>query len=204
MLKVFASFMAETRREESTPPDKKAPSGTSLTNCRCVDCRSWSSTNACHSASDATAIVTLAVDEGPRHAPERTALTAEKACGGAYTLNGRKVHVLEGLSADVFIVAARTSGAPGTEAGISLFVLAGLISTCFASDRRAALSDLLVQVAPMVMAWLLIQWLNTPAKIRLTLALIVEVAAAMWVLVHPQCPCAPSGAASFDVRLSRR
>lgn len=56
------------------------------------------------------------------------------------------------------------------EAGISLFVLGGLISTCFASDRRAAVSDLLVQVAPMVMAWLLIQWLNTPAKIRLTLA----------------------------------
>ena len=58
------------------------------------------------------------------------------------------------------------------EVGTSLFVLGGLISTCFASDRRAAISDLLVQAAPMVLAWLLIQWLNTPARIRLTLAVI--------------------------------
>lgn len=58
------------------------------------------------------------------------------------------------------------------ELGISLFVLGGLISICFASDRRAAISDLLVQTAPMAMAWLLIQWLNTSAKIRLVLALI--------------------------------
>jgi len=58
------------------------------------------------------------------------------------------------------------------EVGISLFILGGLLSAWFASDRRAALSDLLVQVAPMAMAWLLIQLLNTPAKIRLTLALI--------------------------------
>ncbi len=56
--------------------------------------------------------------------------------------------------------------------GISLFVLGGLIAVWFASDQRAALSDLLVLVAPMAMAWLLIQLLNTPAKIRLTLALI--------------------------------
>jgi O-antigen ligase len=58
------------------------------------------------------------------------------------------------------------------EWGISLFVTGGLLSTCFASDKRAAVSDMLVQVAPMAMAWLLIQLLNTPAKIRLTLALI--------------------------------
>lgn len=58
------------------------------------------------------------------------------------------------------------------EAGMSLFVTGGLMSACFASDKRAAVSDLLIQVAPMVMAWLLIQLLNTPAKVRLTLALI--------------------------------
>ncbi len=58
------------------------------------------------------------------------------------------------------------------ELGISLFVFGGLIAAWFASDQRAALSDLLVLVAPMAMAWLLIQLLNTPAKIRLTLALI--------------------------------
>ena len=61
---------------------------------------------------DGSAILTLAVDEGPRHAPERTALTAEKR-DGLFRLTGRKVHVLEGLSADAFVVVARTSGSPG-------------------------------------------------------------------------------------------
>ncbi len=59
--------------------------------------------------------------------------------------------------------------------GVSLFVLGGLISAWFASDTRSAISDLLVHVAPMAMAWLLIQCLNTPAKIRLTLAVIAAV-----------------------------
>jgi alkylation response protein AidB-like acyl-CoA dehydrogenase len=71
---------------------------------------------------DGTAIVTLALEEGPRHAPSQTALTAEKT-GDRYTLTGQKAHVLEGLSADAFVVAARTSGAPGAAGGISLFVL---------------------------------------------------------------------------------
>jgi len=73
---------------------------------------------------EGSAIVTLAVDEGPRHAPARTALSAVKA-GDGFTLTGEKVHVLEGLSADAFVVAGRTSGAPGSEAGISLFLVDG-------------------------------------------------------------------------------
>jgi alkylation response protein AidB-like acyl-CoA dehydrogenase len=71
---------------------------------------------------DGSAIVTLAVDEGPRHAPEQTALRAEKS-GSGFRLSGKKVHVLEGFAADAFIVAARTSGAPGDTAGISLFLV---------------------------------------------------------------------------------
>ena len=71
---------------------------------------------------DGSAIVTLAVDEGPRHAPERTALRAEKS-GAGFRLSGKKVHVLEGLAADAFVVAARTGGAPGETAGISLFLV---------------------------------------------------------------------------------
>jgi alkylation response protein AidB-like acyl-CoA dehydrogenase len=73
---------------------------------------------------DASAIVTLAVDEGPRHAPLRTALAAERA-GAGYRLSGSKVHVLEGLGADAFVVAARTSGRAGDAGGISLFLVAG-------------------------------------------------------------------------------
>jgi alkylation response protein AidB-like acyl-CoA dehydrogenase len=71
---------------------------------------------------DGSAILTLAVDEGPRHAPATTALTAAKR-GEGFALTGRKVHVLEGLSADAMIVAARTSGTPGESAGISLFLV---------------------------------------------------------------------------------
>ncbi len=71
---------------------------------------------------DGSVIATLAVDEGPHHAPERTALRAEKS-GRGFRLTGRKVHVLEGLAADVLIVAARTSGAPGETAGLSLFLV---------------------------------------------------------------------------------
>ena len=73
---------------------------------------------------ESSIIATLAIDEGPHHAPLRTALAASKNSGG-YTLNGGKVHVLEGLSADLFIVAARTSGAAGDADGISLFLVEG-------------------------------------------------------------------------------
>ena len=67
-------------------------------------------------------ILTLAVDEGPHHGPIQTALSAE-ATGDGYTLNGQKVLVFEGVSADGFVVAARTSGNPGDTAGITLFLM---------------------------------------------------------------------------------
>ncbi len=71
---------------------------------------------------EGSAIVTLAVDEGPQHAPTFSALRAEKV-GRGFRLRGKKVHVLEGMAADAFIVAARTSGAPGDTGGISLFLV---------------------------------------------------------------------------------
>ena len=71
---------------------------------------------------EGSAIVTLAIDEGPRHAPHGVALTAEKS-GDGYTLSGAKSHVLEGTAADAFVVSARTGGAPGESEGISLFLV---------------------------------------------------------------------------------
>jgi alkylation response protein AidB-like acyl-CoA dehydrogenase len=70
------------------------------------------------------AIGTLAVDESAHHNPARTALKAEKA-GGGYKLNGKKTFVLDGGSADFFIVSARTSGAAGDKNGITLFLVDG-------------------------------------------------------------------------------
>jgi alkylation response protein AidB-like acyl-CoA dehydrogenase len=67
-------------------------------------------------------IATLAVDEMPKHRPEKTALSATRS-GSAFTLNGNKCFVVDGHVADMFIVAARTSGAPGETRGITLFAL---------------------------------------------------------------------------------
>lgn len=71
---------------------------------------------------DGSEVLTLAVDETPRHAPEQIALAAASG-GTGFTLNGSKTFVLEGMAATQYIVAARTSGAPGDAAGISLFVV---------------------------------------------------------------------------------
>jgi len=69
-------------------------------------------------------IATLAVDEGPHHAPEKIALKAEKS-GSGYKLSGKKSFVLDGGAADIVIVAARTSGKPGDKNGITLFLVDG-------------------------------------------------------------------------------
>jgi alkylation response protein AidB-like acyl-CoA dehydrogenase len=68
------------------------------------------------------AVATLAVDEGPHHAPDKVALTATKIDGG-YALSGAKSFVLEGMAADVYVVSARTSGALDEAEGISLFLV---------------------------------------------------------------------------------
>ncbi|HEX2560824.1 acyl-CoA dehydrogenase family protein [Phenylobacterium sp.] len=84
------------------------------------------------------AVGTLAVDEGAHHAPEKVALKAEKS-GDGYTLNGTKTFVLEGLAANVYIVSARTSGAPGEANGITLFVVPA--DAAGISKKRLSLAD---------------------------------------------------------------
>jgi alkylation response protein AidB-like acyl-CoA dehydrogenase len=69
-----------------------------------------------------TAIVTLAVDEGPRHAPERTSLCAASD-GAGFVLTGGKSAVLEGMAATHFIVPARGDDAAAGLAGVTLFVV---------------------------------------------------------------------------------
>jgi len=71
---------------------------------------------------DGSAIAALAVDEGPRYAPEKVALTATKN-GSGYALSGSKTFVHEGMAADMFVVAARTSGDVKDEKGITLFLV---------------------------------------------------------------------------------
>lgn len=68
---------------------------------------------------DGSTIVSLAVDEGPRHDPAGVELSARKARGGLL-LSGVKVMVHEAMAATHFVVAVRTSGQPGEERGITL------------------------------------------------------------------------------------
>jgi len=62
------------------------------------------------------AIVSLAVDEGAKHAPSKIATRAERS-GNGFRLNGAKGFVLDGHVADALIVVART------EEGTTLFLV---------------------------------------------------------------------------------
>ena len=68
------------------------------------------------------AVLALAVDEGKRHRPEATALTATRQ-GNGFLLNGAKQFVVHGKAADVILVAARTAGSPGETKGVTLFAV---------------------------------------------------------------------------------
>src|SRR6478752_7530887 len=67
-------------------------------------------------------VLALAVDEGPRHAPDRTALEARRQ-GNGFVLHGAKQFVVQGASADMIVTAARTAGSPGETEGITLFAV---------------------------------------------------------------------------------
>jgi len=71
---------------------------------------------------EGSVVGTVAVDEGARHAPEQTGLAAHRIDGG-WRLEGMKRPVQDGMGADLFIVAARTSGKPGDTDGITLFLV---------------------------------------------------------------------------------
>jgi len=67
-------------------------------------------------------VFAVAVDEGAKHRPERVATRAEKS-GNGFRLSGRKDFVIQGASADMLVVAARTSGSDADEDGITLFAV---------------------------------------------------------------------------------
>ncbi len=67
-------------------------------------------------------VLAIALDEGPKHRPERIAARAEKA-GNGFRLSGSKAFVVQGASADAIIVAARTSGSDSDAEGITLFAV---------------------------------------------------------------------------------
>jgi alkylation response protein AidB-like acyl-CoA dehydrogenase len=68
------------------------------------------------------AVIGLAIDEGSKHRPQKINLKAERA-GNGFKLSGKKQFVVQGTSADLLIVAARTAGAAGETDGITLFAV---------------------------------------------------------------------------------
>jgi len=69
------------------------------------------------------------------------------------------------------------------EAGLSLFIASAVISTVAAANKRAAINDSAVLIAPIMVAVLLVQILDSSEKIRLTLVVI----AALGVVSTCQC-----------------
>ena len=68
------------------------------------------------------AVYAVAIDESAKHRPERIATKAEKS-GNGFKLSGKKSFVVQGASADMLIVAARTSGGDSDDDGITLFAV---------------------------------------------------------------------------------
>jgi len=87
------------------------------------------------------AVLALAVDEGPRHAPESVALEAKRQ-GNGFVLTGRKQFVVQGAAADLVVTAARTAGSPGEREGITLFAVpkgrAAVENVTLADSSKAA------------------------------------------------------------------
>src|ERR1700716_1566413 len=71
---------------------------------------------------DGSLLAALAVDEGAKHRPLMTKLQAVRS-GNGFKLSGAKAFVVDGHTADLLIVAARTAGAAGERDGLTLFLV---------------------------------------------------------------------------------
>ncbi|KAA0078119.1 acyl-CoA dehydrogenase family protein [Tardiphaga sp. P9-11] len=67
-------------------------------------------------------LTALAIDEGAKHRPLQTAMKAARS-GNGFKLNGAKAFVIDGHTADLLIVAARSAGTPGERDGLTLFLV---------------------------------------------------------------------------------
>jgi alkylation response protein AidB-like acyl-CoA dehydrogenase len=69
-----------------------------------------------------TLLAALAIDEGAKHRPLRTKMQAARS-GNGFRINGAKAFVVDGHTADLLIVAARSAGAAGEREGLTLFLV---------------------------------------------------------------------------------
>src|SRR6267143_6077952 len=71
---------------------------------------------------DGSLLAALAIDEGAKHRPLQTKMAAVRA-GNGFRLSGAKAFVVDGHTAALLIVAARTGGAAGERDGLTLFLV---------------------------------------------------------------------------------
>ena len=71
---------------------------------------------------DGSLLAALAVDEVAKHRPLQIKLQAMRS-GNGFKLSGAKAFVVDGHTADLLIVAARTGGAAGERNGLTLFLV---------------------------------------------------------------------------------
>jgi alkylation response protein AidB-like acyl-CoA dehydrogenase len=71
---------------------------------------------------DGSLLAALAVDEGAKHRPLMTQMQAVRS-GNGFRLEGDKAFVVDGHTADLLIVAARTAGRAGEREGLTLFLV---------------------------------------------------------------------------------
>src|SRR5438874_5292351 len=72
--------------------------------------------------SDGSLLAALAIDEGAKHRPLQTRMQAVRS-GNGFKLKGDKAFVVDGHTADLLIVAARTAGGAGEAKGLTLFLV---------------------------------------------------------------------------------
>jgi len=71
---------------------------------------------------DGSLLAALAVDEGAKHRPLMTKMQAVRS-GNGFKLTGDKAFVIDGHTAGLLIVAARSAGAAGERDGLTLFLV---------------------------------------------------------------------------------
>lgn len=69
---------------------------------------------------------------------------------------------------------------------VTTYIVAGVITIIFASDKRTAVSELVFLAAPMISAMMLVQWLRSESTLRYALLLILAVGAAATVQCFDQ------------------
>src|ERR1700733_2061194 len=72
--------------------------------------------------SNGSLLAALAIDEGAKHRPLQTSMQAVRS-GNGFKLAGDKAFVVDGHTADLLIVAARTTGEAGERDGLTLFLV---------------------------------------------------------------------------------